>query len=116
MNVFFVELMAVAIAVEMVMGLDLSRVILEIDSMEVVSLLDSGEVRGHQYEHIACEIFMMRDAHGSLHLQHAPKEANTLADFVAKVGLSLSYGTHWLEAPFGECHYLLKKDKGPEVS
>lgn len=108
-----VEPMAVVTAMEMIMGLDLPRVILESDSMEVVSLIEGGEARGHQYEHILCGILRMCDAHSSLVFQHTLREANTLADFVAKTGLSLPFGTHWFEASFEECHYLLEKDKGP---
>lgn len=106
-NVFLTELMAVKLAVETSMGLDFPRIIIESDSMEVVCLLQSQEVGEHHFAQIVMDILRMQADHGNLLFQHTPRECNSIADYLAKIGLDLPYGSHWFDSPVGECHSLL---------
>lgn len=36
-----------------------------------------------------------------------------MADYLAKVGLSLPFGTHTFDSPFGEGHSMLGRDLDP---
>lgn len=112
-NVFLVELLAVKIAVETTIALDLSKVIVEFDSLEVINLLHSTNLEEHLYAQVVEDIFHLQQAQGAIVFQHTPQEANTLADYLAKIGLDLHYGAHSFESPFGECHSILAKDLGP---
>lgn len=109
-NVFLVELLAVQSAINLIINLDFPQVIVESDSIDVVNLLDGQDVSSHQYEHNALDILQLKAAHGALVIRYAPRELNSLVDFLAKVGLSLDFGTHTFDSPFGECHSLMFRD------
>ncbi|XP_057444772.1 uncharacterized protein LOC130737018 [Lotus japonicus] len=109
-NVCLTELMAVKAAVEAAMSLDLSRVIVESDSLDVINLLHEPVSTSHRYGHVVSSILHLQREHESLVFQYTPRECNSVADFIAKVGLSLHYGQHWFEHPFGECHSLILRD------
>lgn len=111
-NAFLAELLAVQTAVELVMSLDIPHIIVENDSLEVINCLEDGHTHGHQYAHIVQGILTLKAAHGSMLFQHTNREANLVADYLAKVGLNLPCGNHWFDSPFGECHGLLAKDLG----
>lgn len=98
------------------MGLDLPRVIVECDSLEVVNLFADNEVSSHQYSQINMGIIQLQTDHGNLVIRHVPREANSLADYIAKVGLSLPYGQHIFKSPFGECHTRLLQNLVPIAS
>lgn len=112
-NVFLTELMAVKLVVEAAMGQDLPRLIVETDSMDVVNLLNSQDVSVHHYAQIAMEIHHLQRAHGALVFQHTSPESNSLADYLAKIGLDLQFGPHCFDSPFEKCHSLLVMDACP---
>lgn len=114
-NVFLSELLAVRYDVELVLGLDLPSVIVESDSLEVIQLLSSPDLAGPRYEHLAVNILQLQTAHDNMVFQHTPREANSLADYLDKIGLDLQFGEHLFDASFGECHSLLVKDS-PSVA
>lgn len=91
-NVFLTELMAVKTAVEAAMSLDLARVIVESDSLEVVDFLHSTDLGSHRYSQIALDILHLQREHGALVFQYALRECNSIVDYIAKFGLSLPYG------------------------
>lgn len=76
----------------------------------MVELLREKDVSSHQYDQIALGILQMMSAHGSIVIQRVPREANSLADYLAKVGFSLPLGLHTFESSFGECQSLLQRD------
>lgn len=115
-NAFVAELLAIATAIDVMISLDYHQVIIESDSLEVVELLEQRDVCEHHFEYIARDIQRKRDDHGSLLVQYTPREGNSVADYLAKVGLELSFGTHWFEAPFGDCIRLLERAKCSSTS
>lgn len=114
-KVFLTELVAVRTGVELAMSLDLANVIIETDSMEVVEVLLNSEGVTHRYEQVILDILRLQSAHGSLLFQHAPRTANSLADYLARIGFELPYGSHYFDSPFGECHAILQQDHPPIV-
>lgn len=113
-NVFRTEFVAVKTGVELAMGFDLSHVIIETDSMDVISVLSSA-VGSHRFEQIILHILHLQSAHSSLLFQHTSRSANSLADYLAHIGLDLPYGYHYFDSPFGECHSILQQDMFPVV-
>lgn len=112
-NVLFTELVAILTTTEMLMGLDLPQVIVESDAMEAIQFINSTDVVGHRYGHLVVKILHLQAAHGALVFQHGAREYNFLADHLAKLGLSLPFGEHWFDSPFGECHPILLRDSSP---
>lgn len=55
-NVFLTELLAISTALELIMGLDLPKVIVESNALEVILLLNSRDILGDRYENLASEI------------------------------------------------------------
>lgn len=115
-NAFLVELLAVQHAMDFVISLSLPHVIIECDALlEVVNLLNSRDFSSHQYGQIAHSIMQLASVHGSTTICHAPRDLNGLADYLAKVGLSLPFGSDTFDSPFGECHSLLQRDVDPAM-
>lgn len=52
----------------------------------------------------------MVSVHETIVIRHGPRESNFLADYLAKVGLSLPFEMHTFDSPFGEFHSLLQRD------
>lgn len=95
---------------ELVLDLDLNRVIIESHSLEVINTLMDPHDTSHRYEHMVRDILHLQRAHESLLFQHTQRASNTLADYLAKTGLALHYGSHLFKSPFGECHAILQRE------
>lgn len=109
---------------EMVMGVDMRRVIIESDSLEVVQLLSTSQTShswevqtsNDQYAEVIQQILRMRDDHGNIEFCHVYIEGNAIADYLAHVALECPFGIHYLEQPIGECRNLLLLDSPEDFS
>lgn len=85
LGVFMAELSAVQTAVELIMRLDIPRIVIETDSLEVVRFLSSPLKGNHQFSDMVHSIKQMQEAHGAMVFNHTFKECNSLTDYLLQI-------------------------------
>lgn len=115
-NSFFAELQAVVTVVEVIISLDISQAIIESDSLEVIQILNKIVDEEHRYAEVLQHVARLQLDHGGLQFQHAHREANNFADYIAHVGFRFPLLPKCFTPPFGECHQLIRLDSGEASS
>ena len=81
-------------ALELAWSLDISHLILELDSSSAVSLIKHCVDRRHPYASLILKIKHLLDRSWEVKVEHIYEEANGATDFMASMSHALDFGLH----------------------
>ena len=104
------ELWGALYALELAWSLDISHLILELDSSSAVSLIKHCVDRRHPYAPLILKIKHLLDRSWQIKVEHIFREANRVADFMTSMGHALDFGLHVFYNPPERLYGVLSKD------
>ncbi|CAN0861950.1 Putative ribonuclease H protein At1g65750 [Linum grandiflorum] len=93
------ELRAIVDGLELAWTLGIRRIQVQSDSMAAITILSKVSELEHQHATLVLQFKELCSRQWEVNLSHIYREANYVADYLANLGHSLTYGIHFFDFP-----------------